>query len=115
MRRLTRTGSILGALTAVALFSVAAAPVRVSSTSLEMRAMWVPRSALTSPGSISLLVRSAQASGFNALFVQVRGRGEALYRSARRNSIDKPQTSIRCNSCCPSDTLRDFKCTRGST
>jgi uncharacterized lipoprotein YddW (UPF0748 family) len=66
---------------AVALVNAAAAPEPVPSTSLEMRAMWVPRTALTSPDSIATLVRSAQASGFNALFVQVRGRGEAFYRS----------------------------------
>ncbi|MGH9310038.1 MAG: glycoside hydrolase family 10 protein, partial [Vicinamibacterales bacterium] len=44
-----------------------------------MRALWVLRSSLASPESITTLVRSAQRHGFNALFVQVRGRGDAYY------------------------------------
>ncbi len=45
----------------------------------EMRAMWVLRSSLASPESIAALVRSARRNGFNTLFVQVRGRGDALF------------------------------------
>jgi uncharacterized lipoprotein YddW (UPF0748 family) len=45
----------------------------------EMRAMWVLRSSLASPESIAALVRSARRTGFNTLFVQVRGRGDALF------------------------------------
>ena len=48
----------------------------------ELRAMWVLRSSLTSPESISALVRSAKQAGFNTLFVQVRARGDAYYRNA---------------------------------
>jgi len=48
----------------------------------EVRGLWVLRSSLTSPQTIATLVRTARASGFNALFVQVRGRGEAYYDSA---------------------------------
>lgn len=44
-----------------------------------MRALWVLRSSIASPGSIAALVRSARANGFNTLFVQVRGRGDAYY------------------------------------
>ncbi len=47
-----------------------------------MRGLWVLRSSLVSPQSIAGLVRTARASGFNTLFVQVRGRGEAFYQSA---------------------------------
>jgi uncharacterized lipoprotein YddW (UPF0748 family) len=36
---------------------------------------------MTSPQSIANLIRTAQASGFNTIFVQVRGRGEAYYAS----------------------------------
>lgn len=46
----------------------------------ETRALWVLRTSLTSPESIATLVRSAHDHGFNALFVQVRGRGDAYYR-----------------------------------
>jgi uncharacterized lipoprotein YddW (UPF0748 family) len=48
----------------------------------EMRALWVLRTSLTSPASIATLVRSARRHGFNALFVQVRGRGDAYYAGA---------------------------------
>ena len=46
---------------------------------LEVRALWVTRVSLTSPESIAALVRSARASGFNTLLVQVRGRGDAYF------------------------------------
>ena len=45
----------------------------------EVRALWVLRTSLTSPDSIAVLVRSAKEHGFNTLFVQVRGRGDAYY------------------------------------
>jgi uncharacterized lipoprotein YddW (UPF0748 family) len=45
----------------------------------EVRALWVTRASLTTPASISALVRSAHTSGFNTLLVQVRGRGDAYY------------------------------------
>ena len=45
----------------------------------ELRALWVLRSSLASPESIAALVRSANRHGFNTLFVQVRGRGDAYY------------------------------------
>lgn len=47
----------------------------------EVRALWVLRSSLTSPASITSLVRTAHEHGFNTLLVQVRGRGDAYYRS----------------------------------
>ena len=45
----------------------------------EVRALWVLRTSLTSPASIETLVRTARASGFNTLLVQVRGRGDAFF------------------------------------
>lgn len=45
----------------------------------EVRALWVLRTSLASPQSITTLVRSARRAGFNTLFVQVRGRGDAYY------------------------------------
>jgi uncharacterized lipoprotein YddW (UPF0748 family) len=48
----------------------------------ETRALWVLRTSLTSPQSIEALVKRARDNGFNTLFVQVRGRGDAYYRGA---------------------------------
>ena len=47
----------------------------------EMRGVWVVRHVLTSPEGISHAVETARRAGLNALFVQVRGRGDAYYRS----------------------------------
>ena len=47
----------------------------------DVRGLWVGRTALTSPAAIAAMVRDAEATGINTLFVQVRGRGEAFYRS----------------------------------
>jgi len=47
----------------------------------EVRALWVLRTSLSSPASIDMLVRTARERGFNALLVQVRGRGDAYYSS----------------------------------
>jgi len=43
--------------------------------------MWVQRGSLTSAAAIADLVESAKTAGFNTLFVQVRGRGDAYYAS----------------------------------
>jgi uncharacterized lipoprotein YddW (UPF0748 family) len=48
----------------------------------ETRAIWVTRATLTTPTAIAEMVRTAKASGFNTLIVQVRGRGDAYYRSS---------------------------------
>jgi uncharacterized lipoprotein YddW (UPF0748 family) len=71
---------------------------------LEVRALWVTRVSLTSHESISVLVRSARASGFNTLLVQVRGRGDAYFAdglepradglAAQRPGFDPLQTVI---------------------
>jgi uncharacterized lipoprotein YddW (UPF0748 family) len=47
----------------------------------ELRGLWVVRTALVSPESVDRVVDEAAAAGFNALFVQVRGRGDAFYSS----------------------------------
>ncbi len=47
----------------------------------EYRAMWVTRYELTSPANIKQIVHKAKANNFNALFVQVCGRGTAFYNS----------------------------------
>jgi uncharacterized lipoprotein YddW (UPF0748 family) len=46
------------------------------------RALWVTRTTLTSPESISQMVRAAEAGGFNTLLVQVRARGDAYFDSS---------------------------------
>ena len=50
-----------------------------AATSDEVRALWVVRTSLTSPTAVDAMVASARAGGFNALLVQVRGRGDAYY------------------------------------
>ena len=47
----------------------------------EIRAMWVVRDSMTSPQKIKNAVALAKKYGFNTLFVQVRGRGDAFYTS----------------------------------
>ena len=47
----------------------------------EVRALWVVRTTLTSPDKIRAMVSAAADNGFNTLIVQVRGRGDAYYKS----------------------------------
>jgi len=57
----------------------------------ELRGLWVVRTTLKSPESIDRMVDEAAAAGINTLFVQVRGRGDAFYRSQhvpRSESLD---------------------------
>jgi len=48
----------------------------------ELRGMWVTRYSITSPEQIHNVVATARQYGFNTLFVQVRGRGDAFYNSS---------------------------------
>jgi uncharacterized lipoprotein YddW (UPF0748 family) len=55
----------------------------------EVRALWVVRTTLTSPDKIRAMVSAAADNGFNTLIVQVRGRGDAYYKSrVEPRSID---------------------------
>jgi uncharacterized lipoprotein YddW (UPF0748 family) len=56
-------------------------PQRAQSPLVEARALWVVRSSITSPAKIANVVRDAKLAGYNMLFVQVRGRGDAYYNS----------------------------------
>jgi uncharacterized lipoprotein YddW (UPF0748 family) len=47
----------------------------------EVRGLWVVRDSLASRAAIESVVQRAVANGFNTLFVQVRGRGDAYYTS----------------------------------
>jgi len=58
------------------------ATTRQSEHSAEVRALWVTRSALVSSDSIARMVNAAQRGGFNTIVMQVRGRGDAYYRSS---------------------------------
>lgn len=53
-------------------------PVR---TFREVRGLWVVRSTMTSAEEIRTMVERADRAGFNTLLVQIRGRGDAFYRS----------------------------------
>ncbi len=48
----------------------------------EVRGLWVVRSSMTSRAEVLDVVRRAADAGFNTLLVQVRGRGDAFYRSS---------------------------------
>jgi uncharacterized lipoprotein YddW (UPF0748 family) len=75
--------SFLGILiVGTALLACSGAIDRAQAPATEVRALWVTRASLTSPASIDAVVDSASASGFNALLVQVRGRGDAYFSSA---------------------------------
>jgi uncharacterized lipoprotein YddW (UPF0748 family) len=52
-----------------------------TASAAELRGVWVVRTALTSAGEVDRTVDQAAAAGINALFVQVRGRGDAFYAS----------------------------------
>jgi uncharacterized lipoprotein YddW (UPF0748 family) len=60
---------------------VGAASTATAAPSSELRGLWVVRTALVSPEAVDRVVDQAAEAGFNALFVQVRGRGDAFYAS----------------------------------
>lgn len=62
--------------------AAAAAAVASPKPRAEVRALWVVRNCITSPAAIGKLVADAKAAGINTLIVQVRGRGDAYYRSS---------------------------------
>jgi uncharacterized lipoprotein YddW (UPF0748 family) len=74
---------LIGALALTVLgVPVGARPAPTRSTPTSVRGLWVLRSSLTSPAAIDAMVEAAREGGMNTLLVQVRGRGEAYYRSA---------------------------------
>jgi uncharacterized lipoprotein YddW (UPF0748 family) len=74
---------ILGlvAVAAARLASAAPADARTEAARPEVRALWVVRTSITSPEAIEKVVADAKRAGVNTLIVQVRGRGDAYYRS----------------------------------
>lgn len=73
-----RSRTVIGAL--LALLLAAPASSKAAATH-EMRGLWVVRTALVSPEAVDRVVDQAASGGFNALLVQVRGRGDAFYQS----------------------------------
>jgi uncharacterized lipoprotein YddW (UPF0748 family) len=71
----------LGALAVLCAVSVATLTpgLDAAAPSTEVRALWVLRTSLESPEAIRRMVASASENGFNTLFVQVRGRGDAYF------------------------------------
>src|SRR5947207_4746745 len=67
------------ALLALLLLAAPVSPLPAGRT--EMRGLWVVRTGLLSPDEVDRVVDEAARAGFNALFVQVRGRGDAFYAS----------------------------------
>src|SRR5438552_3269824 len=64
-----------------ALLSLVGPILPAGPTRPEMRGRWVVRTGLVSPQAVDDVVDGAVRGGFNALFVQVRGRGDAFYAS----------------------------------
>jgi uncharacterized lipoprotein YddW (UPF0748 family) len=62
-------------------FLLAVAVPAAAAPAEELRGVWVVRTALVSAEKVDRVVDDAAAGGFNALFVQVRGRGDAFYSS----------------------------------
>jgi uncharacterized lipoprotein YddW (UPF0748 family) len=60
---------------------LASAAVSADALKSEFRGLWIVRHDLTTPGKVIRAMGDAKRSGFNAVMVQVRGRGDALYRS----------------------------------
>ncbi len=79
--RAARNGTIIASLMNLLLAGLALAS-SLQAEPPEMRGVWVVRTALATPESADAVVDDAARAGLNALFVQVRGRGDALYRSA---------------------------------
>ena len=77
--RLVRVLGALAVLVCVANFAASNNSLAARQHPSEIRALWVLRTSLTTPASITALVKSAHAHGFNTLLVQVRGRGDAYY------------------------------------
>jgi uncharacterized lipoprotein YddW (UPF0748 family) len=81
---------ILGAALGMLAYASPLGHARASGGSDEVRALWVLRTSLESPEGIRRMVASASANGFNTLFVQVRGRGDAFFNrgvEARASSL----------------------------
>ncbi len=75
-------GRTLQGLLLVPAVALAALPAAAAPDPAELRGVWIVRTALVSPEAVDKVVDDAASAGLNALFVQVRGRGDSFYRSA---------------------------------
>ena len=58
---------------------LAGSPAVARQAATETRGLWVTRSWMTTPAQVAQVVADAQRHAFTAVFVQVRGRGDAFY------------------------------------
>src|SRR5918996_6099316 len=65
--------------------------IQATKPDTEVRALWVVRTTLTSPEKIHQLVKAAAENGFNTLIVQIRGRGDAYYKSR----VEPPASELK--------------------
>jgi uncharacterized lipoprotein YddW (UPF0748 family) len=80
LRIVIRAATLVAALAS----SIATVPISIAATrrqATDVRALWVTRATLTTPIAIEQMITAARRGGFNTLLVQVRGRGDAYYRS----------------------------------
>jgi uncharacterized lipoprotein YddW (UPF0748 family) len=87
----------LVALAAARLAFAAPADAKADAVTPEVRALWVVRTSITSPEAIEKVVSDAKRAGINTLIVQVRGRGDAYYRSRwepRSDALKEQPTSF---------------------
>jgi uncharacterized lipoprotein YddW (UPF0748 family) len=87
----------LVALAAARLAFAAPADAKADAVTPEVRALWVVRTSITSPEAIEKVVSDAKRAGVNTLIVQVRGRGDAYYRSRwepRSDALKEQPTSF---------------------
>ena len=66
---------------AVAAWLIAAAAQAAPPAGFETRAIWVVRHALTTPGRVDRVIEVATEMNANTILAQVRGRGDAFYKS----------------------------------
>jgi uncharacterized lipoprotein YddW (UPF0748 family) len=86
-----RIPSVLALLLLLAGAGVAGGSTPRGTSDAGLRGLWVVRTSLTSPQAIARLVTQARSAGVTALFVQVRGRGDAYYA----NGIEPRAASLR--------------------
>jgi uncharacterized lipoprotein YddW (UPF0748 family) len=72
---------IVSAATILGGIGLAASRREGAQTPADVRGLWVTRASLATPQAIDAMVDRARGAGINTLFVQVRGRGEALYQT----------------------------------
>ncbi len=74
-----RTAAAVVALVAIVLGARVTRVRAAGPDDKDVRALWIVRTALTSPAAVETMVNAAHAGGFNTLLVQVRGRGDSYY------------------------------------